>query len=346
MKKIGLIGFFNAGALSDDLILDATKRHIKRVDPSAEIDENVMWKCVKEGKVNVDYLNSFNLLIIGGGSLLGKCTFQPVNSIANWIGKVKTPIAIFGTGYRYEKQYDPLPEAMRERMRILFDRAYPIMLRGKKSVYQCEKNGISVKNVTCLGEPIIGAGYKVTVRRQVLGGNVRNMPPDESQYTNNAGVQAQLAKIYDWLIDATKCDLELLSFREVPGDSDFEGIKKVVQLMKNKARVQMRVALRLDDLLCQMNHCFWFGARCHPAVYAAAIGTSFVGYECQFNKMEDFLSVHDSNLYITPFKTLNDFKGTYFDAHNPVNRERLAESIRRNGENIRGFVSSMLEAAN
>lgn len=343
--KIGLIGFFHAGALSDDLILDATRLHLRRANPNVRLDENVMWNCVKEGKVDVDYLNSFNLLVLCGGSLLGKCTFQPVNTIAQWHRQVKTPIAIFGTGYRYERLYDPLPPVMRERMTILFERAYPIMLRGKRSVQHCERNGIPTKNVTCLGEPIIGAGYKVATRRKVLGGNVRNMPLEEAQYTDNSSVQKQLSQIYDWLIEETNLPLELLSFREVEGDSDLEGCLKVARMMKHGASVSIIHDGGIGGVLQYMNHTFWFGARCHPAVYCAEVGTPFVGYECQFNKMEDFLSVHDSKLYMTPFKGLEDFRAMCYEASSPEYRKRLAESVARNGREIQEFVKKMLEVA-
>jgi len=341
--KVGLIGFFGVGALSDDLILDATKRLILKERPKTVFDELVMWRSVKDGRVDVDYLNGFDLLVLCGGSLLGKCTFQPVNAIASWHDKVDTPLAIMGTGYRFEPRLEPLADDMRQRMRLLFKKAYPIMLRGLRTVYHCGNNGIPLENVKCLGEPIIGAGYdSPTRRRSIIGGNVRNMPWNEVQYTDNTVVQKLLAQVYDWLIEETGMDVELLALREYPDDNDLEGALRVVKMMRNGDRVHIGHKLTIGELRRVMNYSFWFGARCHPAVYCAAVGIPFVGFEAQFNKMEDFLSVHKSSCYITAFGDLEKFKEKYKEAMDTEYQKALKESVWRNSREIQRFVREML----
>src|SRR3990167_4322844 len=100
MLKVGLIGYFGAGAYSDDLIEHVTKRLLLEVEPDLGFDSTILGR--GEAASNPDYLNSFDLLIHCGGSLLGKCTHYPIRDISRWAGKVKTPLGIFGLGYRHE----------------------------------------------------------------------------------------------------------------------------------------------------------------------------------------------------------------------------------------------------
>ena len=100
LVRFGLIGYFGSGAYSDDLIEYVTKKLLYDINPDIEFDSTLLQRCA--GGTNVDYLNSFDLIIHAGGSLLGKCTHFPVRDITTWKDRVKTPLAIFGPGYRFE----------------------------------------------------------------------------------------------------------------------------------------------------------------------------------------------------------------------------------------------------
>ena len=70
MKRIGLIGYFGAEAYSDDLIEDVTKQLLLEQRSDLVFDSTLLSK--GQASCNPDYLNSFDLLIHCGGSLLGK----------------------------------------------------------------------------------------------------------------------------------------------------------------------------------------------------------------------------------------------------------------------------------
>lgn len=339
--KVGLIGFFGVGAWSDDLINDATQRILRSLEPGVEFDDKVMWKCMQGGRVDLEYLNNFDILVLGGGSLLGKCTFSPMNSIEKWAGGLEVSLFIFGTGYRFEPKFDPLLPEMKRRMSVLFETAKLIMLRGRKSFHYCRLNGIPVENVKAFGEPIIGAGYsRPQSLRKVIGGNVRDMPQIEVQYTSNDEVHRLMAGIYDWLIEETGMPLELVTWR---GEDDLRGAVKTLGYMKRQA-VTVR-HLSLQEMLGSMDFSFWFGQRCHPAVYCAAVGVPFMGFDCQFEKMPDFLSIHQGGHYISAREGLTEFKESYREAVDTENLAKLRASVERNAEEIRGFARLMMEAA-
>lgn len=341
--KIGLIGFFGVDAFSDDMINYATQQIFKSFNPSLEFDSQAMWRCSKGGRTDVNYLNSFDLLILGGGSLLGKCTFFPVCDIQTWARKLTTPLCIFGTAYRYEPSEEPLSEERKQRLMTLFETSEVTMLRGQQSTFHCAENGI-YPHLETYGDPLIGADFKKPDGlRNIIGGNVRNMPPNEIQDTGNDFVQEEMARIYDWLIKEKNLSVELYSFRNKLEDSDIEGAKKTMAHMKYKNRVSIRFFNSAIHAFEVIDTSFWCGQRLHPSIYAAVIGVPFVGVDTQFQKMWDFMTSINSENFINIKEGVEGFVQQYYRIAQEDYMKHVAIEVELNRQHIRRVAAKILE---
>lgn len=307
MVKIGLIGFFNTGAFSDDIIEYTTKSLLSRYMDNIVFDNNVLWNCGNGTKP--EYLNSFDLIVHCGGSLLGKCTHPPLRDINLWIDKVSTPIVVFGTGYRYEKDKEPLKPEMRERMNLLFKKAEVVSLRGERSVAHCKENSIDVSKVCSLGDPAIACDMAPVKYPICIGGNVRDPQPEEVQHVPKQVTQKLMAQIYDWLIDFYNAPLVLTSFRHNYGfDNDVEGAEQTISLMKHADKASIFEPQNFQEAfnaVCRAK--FWFGQRLHPSIFASIQDIPFVGLEYQFEKTLDWMTTVKSENYVWSNQTLDEF---------------------------------------
>lgn len=306
--KIGLIGYFGSQAYSDDLIEYVTRKLLLEINPDAKIDSALLNKC--SGGTDPDYLNSFDLIIHAGGSLLGKCTHPPIRDIANWADKVKTPIAIFGTGYRYEPDKEPLNSESNQRLQLLFSKAEMVCVRGWRTIYYLKQNGVDTSKIQVLADPVMACDIKLVMEPKYLMGNVRNMPNNEIQHSTTDKVHGLMAEIYDWLIEKYNLPLHLISFRHnIVEDCDLIGAAKVKEKMKYSYKVSIDSHTDPKQAFNSMNHAvFWFGQRLHPTIFAATQGIPFVGVEYQFDKMLDWVSTVGIDNYIhTKDVTLESF---------------------------------------
>lgn len=327
--KIGLIGYFNAGAYSDDLIEYTTKRVLSSIRPNIEFDSSLLSRCA--GGTDPEYLNSFDVIVHAGGSLLGKCTHYPIRDIADWTDRVKTPIAIFGTGYRYEPDKEPLNAEMKQRLQLLFSRAEVISLRGHRTVFYLKQNGIDVSKIHSLGDPVMACDIKLERNPHYIMGNVRNMPVNEVQHSTTENVQRLMAEIYDWLIDHWGVHLKLVSFRHnIDYDNDLKGAEQVKHKMKHGDKVHIVSSNNFIDAFEQMREsAFWFGQRFHPSVFAGIQGIPFVGVEYQFDKMLDWIStVGISNYIHAQYSTLDTFIGAFQKVSENMERLRSVLPVR------------------
>lgn len=343
--NVGLIGYFGASAYSDDLIEHITKQLFLEVRPDITFDSTILSR--GPAGADPDYLNSFDLLVHCGGSLLGKCTHYPVRNIVEWHKTVKTPLAIFGIGYRYEPDKEPLTPAMRERIRLLFDKSEVISVRGEYTVKHLEENSIDTSCIDHLGDPVMACSLKFpSFDKQVLMGNVRHMPPVEIQHRSTEHVQRFMAECYDWLIDKYNIRLFLLSFRHnIPNDNDITGAQRTRELMRNKDKVTT-YAVRdfMETINFMKNAKFYYGQRLHPTIYAATQGIPFVGVEYQFDKMLDWTStVGINNLVHTGGATLTDFTNAYRRVE--ANMRHLRAVIPARAREIRDIAKRIVELA-
>jgi polysaccharide pyruvyl transferase WcaK-like protein len=215
---------------------------------------------------------------------------------------------------------------MRERVRILFDKAEVISVRGKYTVRHLEDNGLDTSKISSLADPVMACDIALTKSPQFIGGNVRDMPPVEIQHASTTQVHRLFAECYDWLIDTYDLPLNLISFRHnLDSDNDVRGADRVTWLMKNKRRVTRAMPPNhLEAVRLIGGSKFYFGQRLHPTIFAAVNGIPFVGLEYQFDKMLDWAgTVGLDNVINTRDVTLQSF----IEAHKRVEGNMVKLSI-------------------
>lgn len=339
--KIGLIGYFGSGAYSDDLIEHVTKRLLLEQRSDLTFDSSIMFNPRAN---DPDYLNSFDLLIHCGGSLLGKCTHPPIRDIARWAGKLRKPLVTFGIGYRFEPDKEPLAPEMRERIRLLFDKSTIVTVRGGHTVKHLKENGIDTSKISSLADPVIACDIPLERTPTHIVGNVRDMPSVEIQHSTTQNVHRLFAECYDWLIDTYDLPLLLVSWRHnIESDNDVIGANKVKAQMRNSRDVSVASAPSyLEAVKLMRLSRFYFGQRLHPTVYAATRGIPFVGVEYQFDKMLDWAgTVGVDNMINTKDATLESF----IEAHKRVegNMVRLRETLPAKVSEIKETTKKIVE---
>ena len=342
MMRIGLIGYFNSGAYSDDLIEHVTKQLLLEVDPDIEFDTNLLSRCA--GGTDPDYLNSFDLIVHAGGSLLGKCTHFPVRDIMSWKNKVKTPLAIFGPGYRHEPDKEPLSPVRRRRLQVLFEKAEVVSVRGYKTVQYLRANGVDTAQIDSVGDPVSACKVQPRRSRKFIMGNIRSMSDIEVQHASTAKVQRFMAEAYDWLIDHYELPLNLISFRHnVSDDNDVAGARAVKRLMLHGDEVEVLAYPTFSNATYAMlDAAFWFGQRLHPSVFAGVHNIPFIGMEYQFDKMLDWMSTVGIDNYVhTETASLEGF----IKVHSRVeeNMVRLRENLPNLVDEIRLIAQRIVE---
>lgn len=339
-KKIGLIAYYGSGAYCDDLICEVTKKLLtKHSEEELEIDPYLMHKTAQGADVN--FLNSFDLIIHCGGSLLGKCTHPPINSITKWVDKVTTPIAIFGPGYRYEPDKEPLNEESCRRLALLFEKAQFVTVRGKRTEHWLKSNGINISKIYSFGDPVMACDFEMDKIGGYILGNVRSMPKEEIQHSNTGDVHKLMAGIYDWLIEERKQSLLLTSFRHnIPSDNDVAGANATIRYMKHKNMVKIIMPKNYFEAFNTFHYAdFCFAQRLHPSIFAAVKDIPFIGLEYQFEKMIDWCSTIRVHNYIhTKTGTLNNFKMKYYEIEEtmiklknvlPIKIKEINESVKK-----------------
>lgn len=328
-----MIGYFGSGAYSDDLIEHVTKALLLEQRSDLTFDSGIMFN---PHASDPDYLNSFDLLIHCGGSLLGKCTHPPIRDIARWAGKLRTPLCVFGIGYRFEPDKEPLAPESRERIRLLFEKSSVVSVRGPYTVKHLVENGVDTSKICSLADPVIACDIPLERTPTHIVGNVRDMPSVEVQHASTNRVHKLFAECYDWLIDTYDLPLLLVSWRHnIDSDNDMGGADKVIALMKNGHRVmKYKPYSYLEAAKLLGGAEFYFGQRLHPTVYAASQGIPFVGLEYQFDKMLDWAgTVEIDNVINTRDATLDSFIGAY--SRVGVNMARLGETLPAKAAEVR-----------
>lgn len=324
--KIGLVVYAGVGAYSDDALSYVTQNVFRSYDPGVEIDDKLIQR-----HPSVELLNSYDLIVIGGGSLLGKCEFHPVSSIHKWHEKVKVPLAVFGTGYRYEPDKEPLNAKHRRRMQLLFDKADIITLRGYRSLYWCQRNNIDTEKVEAFGDPIFAfEPERKHGDENIIGGNVRELQDIEVQHSSNIHIWNYMAQVYDWLLEEDPDRrLSLLSFRHNNvADNDAAAAEKVKQIMRYQDRVTVEKYASMIKTVRRLSQTgFWFGQRLHPSILALIFGIPTIFFEYQFEKTVDALSVLDLTDCIIQ-STDGDIR-TFTTKYDKITQSRVGKKIER-----------------
>ncbi len=300
--KILLLGWYGYNAIGDDIIAEVTKRlFFEGAEEKGIKLQFVPLSGVKDFKHRMihSYLIKNDLIIIGGGSILGLDSMNLYLTIFGFdkfnLHKIsrnrKTPLVIFGGGFRREKE--KLPEKDRIHMRELFDRAILKGVRGPVSQQLFISNGI-VNEVDVIGDPALSF-YPIPVNNKLngdfnVGMNVRFMKTGEPQYLKNEEIYTIFAKLADYFVEEG-AQIYFFSFTENEHDSDTEAAKKVIKLMKHKNNPKLipfsNEALKMCSLIGKFD--YLISQRLHPCILGWVQKVPNIGFEYQFLKTTDFM---------------------------------------------------------
>ena len=300
--KILLLGWYGHTAIGDDIIAEVTKHLFFEEAEKRSIKlQFVPLSILKDFKYRMSHshLIKNDLIVIGGGSILGSDTMNLYMTIFGF-DKItfhklsrnrKTPLVIFGGGFRREKE--KLPEKDRTHMRRLFDRAILKGVRGPVSQQLLISNGI-LKEVDVIGDPALSF-YPVPVNNKMdgdfnVGMNVRFMKTGEPQYLKNEEIYTIFAQLADHFVEEG-AQIHFFSFTENEHDSDTEASKKVIKLMKHKNNPELipfsNDALRMCSLIGEFD--YLISQRLHPCILGWVQKVPNIGFEYQFLKTTDFM---------------------------------------------------------
>lgn len=353
--RIYLLGYFGSGAYADDLIRDITREMILEICPDAVIDDRTTRPCPTTGEQVADFFNKFyDLVIFCGGSLLGRLRLPPFHRIEQWADKLKTPLILLGTGWREE--IDPLNAEETERMRLLLDTAEAVFVRGRLTVTNIYQRGLPADKVKALGDPglcfVPGDAMHVPAPRK-FGVVVRQMSnieiqQDPERTCPNEQFQWELAKLLDHLVHEN-CGQFCYFFPFCPPnrshDNDYEGIKAVQSMMKNRHLTRVAddySAFGLRSMVTAMGKMdFVISQRLHGTLPNIAQGAVTFPIEYQFGKMTDSLSIDGLERLkdlITPMKRVT--KDEFLKKQAELNCPDL---IRENMEACQGLRAKYLD---
>ena len=358
--KILLLGWYGHNAIGDDIIAEVTKHLFFKEAEKRDIKlQFVPLSIIKNFKRRTiyQYLFKNDLIIIGGGSILG---FDSMNLYMTIFGfdrinlhKIsrnrKTPLVIFGGGFRREKE--KLPEKDRIHMKKLFDRAILKGVRGPVSQQLFISNRI-VNDVDVIGDPALSF-YPTSVKNKLngdfnVGMNVRFMKTGEPQYLKNEEIYTIFAKLADYFVEEG-AQMHFFSFTENKQDSDTEAAKKVIKLMKHKTNPKLipfsNDTLKMCSLIGEFD--YLISQRIHPCILGWVQKVPNMGFEYQFLKTTDFMNSIGMDEFIirTDEFSFND----YLDKYEKMKQnrqsiiERSQESIEHWRKKQRVFINDCLD---
>lgn len=340
--KIGLFGWYHQGALADDLIGECIKTFLED-NINCTVDYHLEYfRGLKNKNEIAKRLNSYDLLIFGGGSLIMPLKLPPFNTIESWHSLVKTPLIIFGPGVRKESNLLRASEANKNR--IFFKLAYKKMVRGYITQQEMLRNNINVP-INCFGDP--GILYKNTKSRieienylrPYFGVVVRNIPDREKKDVTNQQVQALFQESLEEMLRDVGGTVVYIPYRYniANYDNDYEASC----LLKEKINYKNQIVVK-EDLMKTLHYTtsmdFLVSQRLHPAIVGISNGVPTIAINYQFRKFEDFTSVIDYPFYLDP-SDLN--KSKLLSIYDDLRRVNMTLYAKR-AESIRNSMKSFL----
>ena len=338
--KILLLGWYGYSAIGDDLMAEVTRGLFFEEAEERQVSlQFVPTVNSFKNRLIQQYLSRCDLIVIGGGSILGFDTMDLYFTLFGFdrlnLGMLsrnrKTPLAIFGSGYRREKE--ELSEKDRCHMRKIFDGAFLKGVRGPVSQGLFITNGIA-DEVEVIGDPAVSFS-PVSVEANPdgnfnVGMNVRFIKSDEPQYLDNEEIHGIFAELADHFIEEG-AHLYFFSFTENRYDSDTEAAKRVMRLMKYGEKAELipfsRDAIRRCSIIGRFDHLI--SQRLHPSILGWVQKAPNIGFEYQFLKTSDFMKSIGMDEYVirTDEYSLDAYLNKY--ERMKQNRQEIVEQSQR-----------------
>lgn len=303
--RVYLLGYFGAGAWADDLILTATEQLFREALPDCKLFHNGILPHPARGREVGEFFNeNADLVVLCGGSLLGKLRLPPFNDIESWVNCLAPPLVTLGTGWRTEST--PLTAVERFKMETLLNRVQAAYVRGWDTLGAIREHGLPTERVRVLGDPGLcwtpPAPWLTEHSPRQVGAVVRKMADVEiaqdADTLPNDDFHATMAVLLDYIAETEGAEISFfpMSSRHRAQDNDFEGMKGVWSQMIADARVYydtLRQPFHEPAILAQMlgQMDFVVSQRLHGSLIPMAQGVPVFPIEYQFGKMHDSLSI-------------------------------------------------------
>lgn len=302
--RICLFGFYGQGELCDDYMAHETMRIFMDLS-----DRPVLWTNPTEPT---------DLIILGGGSLLGTNTF--FDQLIALLKQRDCPFAIFGTGVRDTEKGNFVTG-----LKYLWDRASSISVRGETSFERLKDWGLDTTKIQALGDPIFLTEPLNLEKKPYIGGVIRPTP-----MTNPAWMK----EAFEFLQAARGMPVKLFSFCDAQGDH-----------RSNQAAGYESFSLDgLETRKAIAESSFWFGNRLHAFCLALIESVPAIGVELEFRKVEDVCSTLDYPYCADPgalvpplYRLLQEKWGTVFE-RTQQHIAAIRASLRSQAQQILGMV--------
>jgi len=305
-----IIGYFGAGELCDDLLL-----HMIR-ETFDSICDDIEWH--PRDKEIVD------LLIMGGGSLLGGPHVFGNPHIKKSLEKSSCVFCIFGTGFR-ETNLKLFSRAGLEKMKYMWNRADMIAVRGKTSVERVDQLGFDVSKISALGDPVFLLEGK-KAEKEYIGGVIRPQPYN----LNHELMKQRLA----FLKSEIRQEVRLFSFCDHQGDLIGKELGfRTQSLLENYSRKAVIRGypsfqqIMEESCAAVYRSYFWLGNRLHPFCVALINSVPTIGVEIEFRKVEDVCSTLNYPYWIRADAPIEEFKEMYYQLTNKW--EKVNEGVQK-----------------
>lgn len=275
--KVALIGCYSCNSLGDNMIAYAVKEALaKRVDCEVDADLDNLSR----GYID---MTQFDLIILGGGTILGQLAVMPMAYAQQWLRKIRCPITMLGCGYRVGELRGVNFEALMSKIAIKGVRG-PVtagLLKswGYKDVIVTGDTALLWDNYQKPHPP----RHRIAINAGIL----------ELQYANFDDVMRFFVDITNWLEDeGNTVDFIPLQNEDLPVQ---DMIKKATKRQTANLITDLSVpaaAERLD------NYDLLVGLHLHSFILSYITGTPALAMEYQFQKAHDFAQTVGLDDYI------------------------------------------------
>ena len=326
--RIGICTDNNPAAFNDTLLSAFTTTEIKKQCPECEV--HAIWRAAFKD------FSSCDAVVLGGGSLLGEFDIPPFDTISKWGDLYKGGVYVLGSGYRYYPDKKLLSGRYKENMRILFEQAERICLRGHKTLELCKQNELDTARVELLADCVFLAAPQVHTERERIGFNVRENYEDQKMPFGE--LLPKLAEAFDYIAQRENRPIAFLA----PYPLDIISNQKVNDKMHihgtiSKAKNQFSHYEELRKLS------LFFGMRSHTQLLAGINHIPFLPLEYHFDKMWDALSPLGLQDWVLNIKDINmETISKLYDKRFEFLYHFFEGAVKKNTE-LKVFVSKILE---
>jgi len=283
--KIGLLHVWGKENVGDVAIVRAVKKMLTdNLDLEIEFDDYPMEILQKLNAINLERLNSCNVVIIGGGGIYYK-EFLPYDN--ENIKKIKSPLVIFGVGYIREIGSEGMDEEERRGLYELNTKAALSSVRDGRTKELLVESGVDAEKIEVVGDPAIFLPEIATDRINFDMGRIKvGMNLNYAGWIGFGKYEEMIVNSYNQVgrYFQDNFGAQIFYMKHHPGESDIVDRLEMedLKVIDLAAEEQKYAYGRLDLAL---------GMKLHSAVLAFGAETPFLnlGYDVRNKSFGDFI---------------------------------------------------------